>query len=125
MQTEMIVMTAATTTVIRTMVGRNEKGRNQKNHKTMEEIKMPYKDYGLTGKTVKVKKKHSGDSSGEFWAYKEQTVEVIMETDCFLRIVALPHLHPEGLDTSKPYVTTIHKHDILIGEYLLNGGAIR
>lgn len=67
------------------------------------------KNYGLTGQTVTVKRK-SGESA---------------EYPSFLVGTVLPHRHPEGFKESYPYTTTINKHDIQIGEMIVNGGAIR
>ena len=83
-----------------------------------------FKHYGLTGQTVKVEIK-SGKSPAHPWGYAEQDMKIIMETPYFLTALVLPHRNPEGFGLSHLYVTTLHKHDIQIGEIILNGGIIK
>ncbi|MDD2979167.1 MAG: hypothetical protein PHN80_04270 [Hespellia sp.] len=82
------------------------------------------KDYGLTGQTVTVKRK-SGESAAYPWGYAEQQIAITAEYPNFLVGTLLPHRHPDGFKESYPYTTTINKHDIQIGEMIVNGGAIR
>lgn len=86
-----------------------------------------YKNYGLTGKTVKVRKQKLGslDDKNEPWSYAEQKMRVEQETPYFLTCTVLPHKHPLGFGPSQPYRITVHKHDIESGEVLINGGGIR
>ena len=83
-----------------------------------------YKNYGLTGQTVKVKLK-KGDSDAYPW--QGQTVPVLItgEYETFLVGEVLPHYAPHGFGLSHPYPITIDKHDIQIGEMIMNGGSIR
>lgn len=83
-----------------------------------------FKHYGLTGQTISVKAKH-GESAECPWGYDEQKMRVNMETAYFLLLTVLPHRHPMGFGLSRPYRTTIHKHDIQVGDFIINGGAIR
>ncbi len=83
-----------------------------------------FKHYGLTGKTVKVKLK-KGHSEAYPWQGKAVPVLITGEYDNFLSGTVLPHYAPHGFGLSKPYPITIHKHDILIGEMIINGGAVK
>lgn len=83
-----------------------------------------YKTYGLTGETVMVRFK-GGDSDVYPWQNREVPVLVVNEYETFLTVTVLPHRAPKGYGLSKPYPRTIHKHDILIGELIINGGEIR
>lgn len=82
------------------------------------------KNYGLTGEAVNVKLK-SGDSDRYPW--QGQTVPVLItgEYPNFLTGVVLPHRAPHGFGLSYPYPITIDKHDIQIGEMIVNGGSLR
>ncbi len=84
-----------------------------------------FKHYGLTGETVKVRRKRLGETKEEPWAYAEQNMKIEAEYPCFLVATVLPHKNPQGFALSKPYTVSIHKHDIQCGDVLLNGGAIR
>lgn len=83
-----------------------------------------YKTYGLTGETVMVKFK-DGDSAVYPWQGREVPVLVVNEYETFLTVMVLPHRALKGYRISKPYPRTILKHDILIGELIINGGEIR
>lgn len=85
-----------------------------------------YKDkhYGLTGQTVKVKQNRSVGSTLP-WEDMEVPVKITDEYPKFLVGVVMPHRHPGGFGVSHPYTVTINKHDIFIGEMIINGGAIR
>lgn len=80
--------------------------------------------YGLSGQTITVKRK-SGESDAYPWGYAEQKAKVIGEYPNYLVIEILPHRHPQGFGLSHPYRCTICKHDIQIGEMIINGGAIK
>lgn len=81
------------------------------------------KCYGLVGKTIKVKFK-KGDSDAYPWQGQAVPVLITGEYDNFLVGTVLPHHAPHGFGLSIPYPVTINKHDIQIGEMILNGGAI-
>lgn len=83
-----------------------------------------FKHYDLEGQTIRVKRK-SGESDAYPWGYAEQMLRVDKETPYFLSCTVLPHKNPHGFGMSTPYRTTLHKHDIQIGEFIINGGAIR
>lgn len=76
-----------------------------------------FKYYGLAGQTVKVKRK-SGESPACPWGYAEQKMKVMMETPYFITALVLPHRNPRSSGLSHLYVTTLHKHDIQIGEII-------
>ena len=82
------------------------------------------KEYGLTGQTVKVKLK-AGTSDRYPWNGMEVPVKIVSEYPCFLLGLVLPHRNPKGWGMSAPYQITIHKHDIFIGEMIINGGAVK
>ncbi|MCC8066426.1 MAG: hypothetical protein LIO94_04915 [Clostridiales bacterium] len=84
-----------------------------------------YKHYGLTGQTVKVRRKKLGETDAEPWAYGEQDMKIEGEYEHFLTATVLPHKNPSGTGISKPYPVTIHKFDIQCGDILINGGEIR
>lgn len=83
-----------------------------------------YKQYGLTGKTVKVKLK-KGNSDTYSWQDTAVPVLIEREYDRFLVGLVLPHYAPKSLGLSRPYRITINKHDIQTGEMIINGGSIR
>lgn len=83
-----------------------------------------FKHYGLTGETVTLKPKH-GESDAYPWGYAPQKAKITAEYPFLLVAVIEPHYHPHGMGISRPYDVCIKKHDILIGEMLINGGAIR
>ena len=83
-----------------------------------------YKHYGLTGQTVKVKLKN-GDSDRYPWQGMTVPVLITGEYENFLVGEVLPHYAPHGFGLSHPYPITICKHDIQIGEMIINGGSIR
>ena len=85
-----------------------------------------YKDkhYGLAGQTVRAKQKNATGSPLP-WEGMEVEVTIVAEYPSFLIGVVTPHRHPGGFGTSRPYRVTINKHDIFIGEMIINGGAIR
>lgn len=82
------------------------------------------KHYGLTGETVKLGHK-AGETTACPWGYTEQKVRITAEYPCLLVAVVLPHRHPHGFGLSKPYNICINKVDIMLGEMIINGGAIR
>ncbi len=83
-----------------------------------------YRQYGLTGETVKLKRK-AGESDAYPWGYAEQTVKILAEYPLYLIAVILPHRHPRGFGISHPYRVCISKHDLKTGEMLINGGTIK
>ena len=83
-----------------------------------------YEHYGLTGKTVKAKFK-GGDSDAYPWQGMAVPVLITGEYDNFLVGEVLPHYAPHGFGLSHPYPITICKHDIEIGEMIINGGTIK
>lgn len=83
-----------------------------------------YKHYGLTGETVKVKLK-KGDSDRYPWQGMTVPVLITGEYENFLTGQVLPHYAPGGFGLSHPYPITICKHDIQIGEMIINGGTIK
>ena len=109
-----------TLTAISDTAGRLAKKRTRK--KT--EANWMNKNYGLTGKTVKVKFR-GGDSDAYPWQNMEVPVLITGEYENFLVGEVLPHYAPHGSGLSHPYPITICKHDIQIGEMIINGGAIR
>lgn len=93
------------------------------NYETIEDKKMD-KHYGLTGETVKVKLKQE-DSDRYPWQGMAVPVLITGEYENFLVGEVLPHYAPHGFGLSYPYPITLCKHDIQIGEVIINGGAIR
>jgi hypothetical protein len=82
-----------------------------------------YRNYGLTGKTVKVK--FTGrDADAYPWQGQTIPVRITGEYENFLVGEVLPHISPNGFGLSEPYPITIDKHDVQVGEMILNGGAI-
>ena len=86
--------------------------------------KTPFKHYGLEGQTISVKRK-AGESDAYPWGYAEQEMKVEKETPYFLSCTVLPHRNPHKFKTSRPYRTTLHKHDIQAGNIIINGGSIK
>ncbi len=81
------------------------------------------KCYGLIGETIKVRFKR-GNSDAYPWQGQEVPILITGEYDSFLVGLVLPHYTPHGMGLSHPSPVTIDKHDIKIGEMILNGGAI-
>ena len=82
------------------------------------------KYYGLTGQTVNMRFK-KGDSDAYPWLGLTVPVEITGEYENFLVGEVLPHYAPNGFGLSIPYPITISKHDIVIGEMIINGGSIK
>lgn len=80
-----------------------------------------FSHYGLAGQTVRVKRRN-GESDAYPWGYTIQKMRITMETPYFLVAEVLPHRHPLGFGLSFPYLTTLHKHDIQTGDFIINGG---
>lgn len=80
-----------------------------------------YKNYGLTGETVKMKFKGK-DSDAYPWQGQTVSVLITGEFENFLVGEVLPHYAPNGFDLSQPYPITICKHDIQNNEMIINGG---
>ena len=89
-------------------------------------IKEGYRDrhYGLTGKTVRVKARNEKTDRNS-WYGMEAQVKITAEYPAFLCGLVMPHRNPYGMGVSRPYPITITKHDIYIGEMIINGGSIR
>lgn len=87
-------------------------------------VQIQFKNYGLEGQTIKVSRK-AGESDAYPWGYAEQDMKVEKETPYFLLCTVLKHLNPHGFGPSKPYRTTLHKHDIQAGNFIINGGSIK
>lgn len=83
-----------------------------------------YKHYGLTGETVNLRHK-AGETASCPWGYTEQKVRIVSEHLYVLVALILPHFHPHGFGESLPYSICINKADIMLGEMIINGGAIR
>ncbi|MCR5488364.1 MAG: hypothetical protein K6F35_12705 [Lachnospiraceae bacterium] len=81
------------------------------------------KHYGITGQTVKAKSERSGADVYP-WDGLTVPVKITAEYPAFLVGTVLPHFHPGGFGPSRPYTATISKHDVAVGEMILNGGAI-
>ncbi len=81
------------------------------------------KCYGLIGETILVQFT-KGDPDYYPWGGKEVPVEITGEYEDFLVGTVLPHYNEKGFGLSTPYPITINKHDIQIGDMILNGGAI-
>ena len=82
------------------------------------------KNYGLTGKTVKAKF-NGGDSDAYPWQGMAVPVLITGEYENFLVGEVLPHYAPHGCGLSHTYPITICKHDIEIGDMIINGGTIK
>ena len=80
--------------------------------------------YGLAGQTVRAKLKDE-ESRAYPWAGEEVPVLITEERSSYLVGTVLPHRNPFGWDISWPYTITISKHDIYIGEIIINGGKVR
>lgn len=66
-----------------------------------------------------------GDSDAYPWQGLAVPVLITGEYENFLVGMVLPHIAPHGFGLSHPYPVTIDKHDIQIGEMIINGGSIR
>ena len=85
------------------------------------------KNYGLTGKTVKVKHK-AGHTDAYPWNGIAVPILITGEYPTFLVGTVLPHHAPKGVGSfglSRPYTVTLNKHDVAIGVIIIDGGAIR
>ena len=89
-------------------------------------MKLPYKTYGLEGRTVTIKPKVLMDESSllsssvvEPWRYAEQKAVVVQETPYFLTVEIQKHRAPHSWGDSTPYKTAIHKHDIYAGNIIM------
>lgn len=84
-------------------------------------MKRFWKNYGLKGKSILIRRKAPNDAihASEPWSYDQQKAIVVDETNCFLTLEIQPHMNPEGFAESKPYCTSVHKHDIATGVYQL------
>ena len=85
------------------------------------------RNYGLTGKTVKVKHK-AGHTDAYPWNGIAVPILITGEYPTFLVGTVLPHHAPKGVGSfglSRPYTVTLNKHDVAIGVIIIDGGAIR
>ena len=82
------------------------------------------KCYGLVGKTIKVNFK-KGYSAAYPWQGQAVPVLITGEYKNFLVGTVLSHHAPHGSGLSIPYPITIDKHDIQVGEMIINGGGLR
>lgn len=81
-------------------------------------------NYGLTGKTVKVRHKN-GDTDAYPWHGIAVPILITAEYPRFLVGTVLPHHAPFGSGSfgiSHPYTVTLDKHDIHIGVIIIEGG---
>lgn len=85
----------------------------------------PFKYYGLKPGTKLCAKRRASSGITYPWGDIEVSVRVEAEYPTFILVTVLPHRSPKGFGMSKPYRITFHKHDIMHGDILLNGGAIR
>ena len=94
------------------------------------------KHYGLTGKTVMVRKRKAaqetagtkGKASGIDpypWEGITVPVRVLAEYPTYLLCEVLHHIGPRGVPITDTYRITIDKHDIYTGEMVINEGRIR
>ena len=118
---ELIDMLIAVSVIARRMA---EKLRKQQEIRSKRMKGYKNKHYGLAGQTVRAKQKSPAGSPLP-WEGLEVTVRITAEYPAFLVGVVMPHLHPGGFGISHPYCVTINKHDISIGEMIINGGTIR
>ena len=72
-----------------------------------------YKDYGLTGKLIKVRAR-KGSANYYLWGDEQVPVKINAEYPNFLSGTVLPHMNHESGRVSQPYPITIHKHDIIL-----------
>lgn len=81
-----------------------------------------FKYYGLkSGTTLYAKRKPSLGMIYP-WGGIEVPVRVEAEYPTFILATVLPHRSTKGFGISRPYRVTFHKHDIMIGDIILNGG---
>ena len=84
------------------------------------------RNYGLTGKTVKVKHK-AGHTDAYPWNGIAVPILITGEYPTFLVGTVLPHHAPKGVGSfglSRPYTVNLNKHDVAIGVIIIDGGAI-
>ena len=84
------------------------------------------RNYGLTGKTVKVKHK-AGNTDAYPWNGIAVPILITGEYPTFLVGTVLPHHAPKGVGSfglSRPYTVTLNKHDVAIGVIIIDGGTI-
>lgn len=85
-----------------------------------------FKHYGFKPGTELRAKSRSAVNETFPWDGQEVPIRIEKEYPCFITATVLPHFHRNGgLSTSRPYPVTLHKHDIMAGEILLNGGTIK
>ena len=80
-----------------------------------------YKNYGLTGQTIKVRHK-SGHTDAYPWNGIAVPVLITAEYPNFLVGTVLPHHAPMGMGISQPYTVTLDKHDLKVGNLIIEGG---
>ena len=85
-----------------------------------------FKYYGFKPGTELKARSRSAIGETFPWEGQEVPIRIEKEYPCFISATVLPHFHKGGaLGISIPYPVSIHKHDIMTGEILLNGGSIR
>lgn len=84
-----------------------------------------FKYYGLKPGTELRARSRSSSGTSYPWGDMEVPVRVEAEYPTFILVTVLPHYNLNGFSMTKPYRVTFHKHDIMHGDVLLNGGAIR
>lgn len=92
--------------------------------------------YGLTGRTVRVRKRRNASEAMEArgkasgidpypWEGITVPVRVLAEYPTYLLCEVLCHIGPRGFPITDTYRITIDKHDIYKGEMVINEGRIR
>ncbi|MCD8396122.1 MAG: hypothetical protein LUD12_02855 [Lachnospiraceae bacterium] len=83
-------------------------------------------NYNLAGQTIRIRPRELmepsmllDDNTTDPWRWAEHKAEVVQETPYFLVLKILPQYNPHGYGVSREYNTTIHKHDIRSGVYIL------
>ncbi|MCD8301310.1 MAG: hypothetical protein LUC41_09140 [Clostridiales bacterium] len=85
-----------------------------------------YKDYGLADQVIKVKLREPAQSLEHPWGNMEVNMRVVSEQPTYLSVEVLLHTNRQGaFGPSWPYPDTLHKHEIELGNIIINGGAIR
>ena len=83
-----------------------------------------FKYYGLKPGTTLYAKRKSSLGIIYPWGDEEVPVRVEAEYPNFIVVTVLPHRSLKSFGMSEQYRTTFHKHDIMLGDIILNGGAI-
>lgn len=78
-----------------------------------------FKNYGLTGKTVMVRRKDKHTPAFP-WHGIAVPVLILEERTGYLVGKVLPHYSPEGIGLSKPYRINMNKFDIEKGLFIIS-----